>query len=82
MKHAFKINNLINKYNAKLAAFAWLSVTKFCLIVTSFTHYIKGLRFHFWVVSTFNILALMATTIVLIVINTAPAAGLNRIPWL
>ena len=31
---------------------------------------------------TFNMLALMATTIVLTVINTAPAAGLNNIPIL
>ena len=29
---------------------------------------------------TFNILALIATITVLTVINTAPAAGLNRIP--
>lgn len=31
---------------------------------------------------TFSILALMATTIVLTVIKTAPAAGLNKIPCL
>lgn len=43
---------------------------------------IKNSHYFFVYCFIFNILALIATTMVLTLISAAPAAGLNNIPWL